>query len=63
MTAAPSHHSPPPTPNIPHVPPLVGSLDLSNKDNPEESAWYAYCNNFDKSEWDCFFSKQHIYSM
>ena len=28
-----------------------------------KSDWSAYCNDFEKSEWEYFFSKQQIYSM
>ena len=36
------------------VPPLVG---YPNKENPEEGTWSAYCDAFEKSVGEYFFSK------
>ena len=48
-------------------PPLIPSLSEISwsplKENPEEGAWSANCNDFEKSEWEYFLSKQQIYSM
>ena len=46
----------------PNSPPLVWHLNLSIR-KVLKSAWSAYCNGFDKSEWEYFLSKQQIYSM
>ena len=35
----------------------------SHKEKPEEGAWSAYCNDFEKSEGEYFLSKQQIYRM
>ena len=38
-------------------------LGLQDKEILEEGSWYDYCNNFEKSKWEYFLSKQQIYSM
>ena len=34
---------------------LGGTSWSFHKENPEEGAWSAYCNDFEKSEWEYFF--------
>ena len=39
---------------------LSGKSWSLHKKNPEEYAWSAYCNDFEKSEWEFFLSKEQI---
>ena len=45
------------------VPSLSGISWSPHKENPDESGCSAYCNDFEKGEWEYFLSKQKIYSM
>ena len=48
----------PPVNSFPYY--LSGKSWSSYEENPEECDWSVYCNDFEKSEWECFLSKQHI---
>ena len=44
--------------DTPQIPFLKGTSWSPHKENPEEGAWYAYCNDFEQNEWECFLSNQ-----
>ena len=39
------------------IPSLSGTSWSPHKENPDEGACSVYCNDFEKSEWEYFFSK------
>ena len=45
------------------IPSTSGTSWSPHKENPEEGAWSAYCNDFEKSKWEYLLSKQQIYNM
>ena len=42
----------------PQIPSLSGTSWSSHKPDPEDGAWSAYCNDFEKIEWEYFLSNQ-----
>ena len=47
----------------PSIPFLGGTSWSSHKENPEEGAWSAYCNDFEKGNSKYFLSKQQVYRL
>ena len=45
------------------IPSFGGRSWSPHKENLEDGAWFAYYNDFEKSEWEHFLSKQQIHSM